>query len=92
MKKFQFAAGLAALAMLGACSNDMPEVVGTVDNDNEGMMYLTLNVVGADKNTRAVGDELEGGAESLIQCLSLVVYDETENVILTAECLSLRHI
>ena len=86
MKKFQFAAGLAALAMLGACSNDMPEVVGTVDNDNEGMMYLTLNVVGADKNTRAVGDELEGGAESLIQCLSLVVYDETENVILTAEC------
>lgn len=87
MKKFQFAAGLFALAMLGACSNEIPEVPGTVEVEpGETGMYLTLNLTGGNL-TRTASDSNElkdskgNPLESDINTIQIIVYRGTRTYI-----------
>lgn len=81
MKQFRYAAGLAALAMLGACSTEAPEPVNGGSED--GGMFITVNFTGA-QGTRdgkqTTVDAIEGDTD--IDNMQLVIYDELENVYL----------
>ncbi|MDE5843656.1 MAG: fimbria major subunit, partial [Muribaculaceae bacterium] len=89
MKKIQFAAGFFALAMLGACSSDAPEVITPDVSEGDGDMYFAISVVGANANTRAEGDGAYSGTtqgsadEDAISKVQILITDELENLYYT---------
>lgn len=86
MKKFQFAASLLALAMLGACSSDAPDapVTGT-DNGEEGGTYVAMRISTNNVATRATDANAKSG-ESTINSLSVyIVLDGDTKVHMVAD-------
>ncbi|MDE6295128.1 MAG: hypothetical protein K2M03_03605, partial [Muribaculaceae bacterium] len=74
MKQFRLAAGLLALAMLGACSSEEPIPGGEGNNDGVQGMYLSLNIAGA-PTTRATKEDT--AEESAINTVQIIVTDAT---------------
>lgn len=71
MKKFQFAAGFAALALMASCSSDAPDSPVTPAGE-EGGMYISLKLA-APAATRAVDVNAKDG-ESTIMSAKLYMY------------------
>lgn len=90
MKSLKYIAGFAALAMLGACSSDAPEIVG---NQNEVVdldaRYISMQIENA--ATRATGDENDEthvtgtSTENAIFDIQIIIEDNTtKDVIVSA--------